>query len=163
MIMKSRFILSVLLSVLLLSACSASPDAANRYEKEIPLIAEVNIPDALSVHQPETIEIILIQDGKRVPGADFVHYELWSHDGSLRDPMTDAVEVGDGIYTVTKTFDKEGLYFSSCTAATTVPSSFPRNRSPSANCPRKSLPICKRVPLHFKKVRQNIIINTRSH
>jgi len=111
MIMKSRFILSVLLSVLLLSACSASPDAANRYEKEIPLIAEVNIPDALSVHQPETIEIILTQDGKRVPGADFVHYELWSHDGSLRDPMTDAVEVGDGVYTVTKTFDKEGLYF----------------------------------------------------
>jgi hypothetical protein len=46
-----------------------------------------------------------------VPGADFVHYELWSHDGSLRDPMTDAVEVGDGVYTVTKTFDKEGLYF----------------------------------------------------
>ncbi|MGG4105669.1 FixH family protein [Paenibacillus lautus] len=111
MIMKSRFILSVLLSVLLLSACSASPDAANRYEKEIPLIAEVNIPDALSVHQPETIEIILTQDGKRVPDADFVHYELWSHDGSLRDPMTDAVEVGDGVYTVTKTFDKEGLYF----------------------------------------------------
>lgn len=111
MIMKSRFILSVLLALLLLSACSANPDAANRYEKEIPLIAEVNIPDALSVRQPETIEIILTQDGKRVPGADFVHYELWSHDGSLRDPMTDAVEVGDGVYTVTKTFDKEGLYF----------------------------------------------------
>lgn len=111
MIMKSCFILSVLLSVLLLSACSANPDAASRYEKEIPLIAEVNIPDTLSVHQPETIEIILTQDGKRVPGADFVHYELWSHDGSLRDPMTDAVEVRDGVYTLTKTFDKEGLYF----------------------------------------------------
>ncbi|MCV4233244.1 FixH family protein [Virgibacillus sp. LDC1] len=111
MIIKSRVILSVLLSVLLLSACSANPGAADRYEKEIPLIAEVNIPETLSVHQPETIEIILTQAGQRVPGADFVHYELWSHDGSLRDPMTDAVEVGDGVYTVTKTFDKEGLYF----------------------------------------------------
>ncbi|MGY5345419.1 FixH family protein [Paenibacillus glucanolyticus] len=111
MIVKSRFIMSILLSVLLLSACSANPDAANRYEMEIPLIAEVNIPDTLSVSQPETIEIILTQGGQRVPGADFVHYELWSHDGSLRDPMTDAVEVGEGVYTVTKTFDKEGLYF----------------------------------------------------
>jgi len=111
MIIKSRIVLTVLLAALLLSACMASPDAANRYEKEIPLIAEVNIPEALSIHQPETIEIILTQDGQRVPEADFVHYELWSHDGSLRDPMTDAVEVGDGVYTVTKTFDKEGLYF----------------------------------------------------
>lgn len=111
MIVKGRIIITVLLSVLLLSACSASPEAVNRYEKEIPLIAEINIPETLSVHQPETIEIILTQDGQRVPGADFVHYELWSHDGSLRDPMTDAVEVGDGVYTVTKTFDKEGLYF----------------------------------------------------
>lgn len=111
MIVKGRIIITVLLSVLLLSACSASPEAADRYVKEIPLMAEVNIPDVLSVQQPETIEIILTQDGKRVPGADFVHYELWSHDGSLRDPMTDAVEVGDGVYTVTKTFVKEGLYF----------------------------------------------------
>ncbi|KOP66767.1 hypothetical protein AMS62_17140 [Bacillus sp. FJAT-18019] len=111
MIIKSRIVLTVVLAALLLSACTASPDAANRYEKEIPLIAEVNIPEALSIHQPETIEIILTQDGQRVPDADFVHYELWSHDGSLRDPMTDAVEVGDGVYTVTKTFDKEGLYF----------------------------------------------------
>lgn len=111
MIIKSRIVLTLLLAALLLSACTASPDAANRYEKEIPLIAEVNIPEALSINQPETIEIILTQDGQRVPNADFVHYELWSHDGSLRDPMTDAVEVGDGVYTVTKTFDKEGLYF----------------------------------------------------
>ncbi|VTR29977.1 Uncharacterised protein [Actinobacillus pleuropneumoniae] len=111
MIVKGRMIITVLVSVLLLSACSASPEAADQYVKEIPLMAEVNIPDVLSVQQPETIEIILTQDGKRVPGADFVHYELWSYDGSLRDPMTDAVEVGDGVYTVTKTFDKEGLYF----------------------------------------------------
>ncbi|KOR82421.1 FixH family protein [Paenibacillus solani] len=111
MIIKSRIVLTVLLAALLLSACTASPDAANRYEKEIPLIAEVNIPETLSIHQPETIEITLTQDGQRVPDADFVHYELWSNDGSLRDPMTDAVEVGDGVYTVTKTFDKEGLYF----------------------------------------------------
>lgn len=66
MIVKSRFIMSILLSVLLLSACSANPDAANRFEKEIPLIAEVNIPDTLSVSQPETIEIILTQGGQRV-------------------------------------------------------------------------------------------------
>ncbi|GAB6926924.1 hypothetical protein JCM10914A_09070 [Paenibacillus sp. JCM 10914] len=110
---KSRFrrVLPAVLAVLLLAGCSLNPDAADQYHAKSPLIAEVNIPELLSAGQPEVLEIVLTQDGKRVPRADFVHYELWSHDGALRDPMTDAVEIGDGVYTVTRTFEKEGLYF----------------------------------------------------
>ena len=72
--------------------------------------------------------------------------------------MTDAVEVGDGVYTVTKTFDNEGLYFikhSGNNGSIIIPQKpFAVGKLSEAEL------ACKQELRHFKKVRQNIIINT---
>jgi hypothetical protein len=96
---------------LLLSACSLEPDVANLYKKENPLESEIIIPESFSENKQETIKVVLTQDGKKVEGADFVHFEIWKQDGTLNYSMEQAEEVGNGTYRLSKEFDSDGLYY----------------------------------------------------
>jgi YtkA-like len=96
---------------LLLSACSLEPDVANLYKKEKPLESEIIIPESFSENKQETIKVVLTQDGKKVEGADFVHFEIWKQDGTLKYNMEQAEEAGNGTYRLSKEFDSDGLYY----------------------------------------------------
>ena len=104
-------ILLLLIICLLLSACSLKEDVTDLYKKEKPLEAEIIIPETFSNNQQETIKAVLTQDGKKVEGADFVHFEIWKQDGTLHYDMEQAEEVGNGTYTLSKEFDSNGLYY----------------------------------------------------
>ncbi|WP_413303809.1 FixH family protein [Bacillus sp. 1P10SD] len=108
-IIKYIFLLMIL--SVFLSACSLRKDAADLYKKETPLKAEIVIPDSFSENKQETIKAILTQGGKKVERADFVHFEIWKQDGTLQYPMEEARNSGNGTYTLSKEFDKDGLYF----------------------------------------------------
>jgi hypothetical protein len=108
---KSICISFILHVSLLLSACSLNQDVANLYKKEIPLEVEIILPQSFSDNNQETIKATLTQDGKRITGADFVHFEIWKPDGSLKYGMEEAEEVGNGMYSITKEFDRNGLYY----------------------------------------------------
>jgi hypothetical protein len=95
----------------MLSACSLEQDVANLYKKEKPLQLEIVIPESFSENKEETIKVVLTQDGKKVEGADFVHFEIWKQDGSLNYSMEQAEEVGNGSYSLSKNFDSDGLYY----------------------------------------------------
>jgi YtkA-like len=96
---------------LLLSACSLEPDVANLYKKEKPLESEIIIPESFSENKQETIKVVLTQDGKKVESADFVHFEIWKQDGTLKYNMEQAEEAGNGTYRLSKEFDSDGLYY----------------------------------------------------
>ncbi|KGR75636.1 FixH family protein [Ureibacillus sinduriensis] len=108
---KMKFLFTVLTACLLLSACSLSEDVAELYEKESPLKAEVTLPEFYSDDHKETIEVLLIQDGEKVNGADYVHFEIWKQDGTLHYYMEPAKEMGNGIYALSKDFKSDGLYY----------------------------------------------------
>lgn len=108
---KMKFLFIVLAYCLLLSACSLNEDVADLYKKESPLKAEVILPDSYSANQQEMIEVLLTQDGKKVSGADYVHFEIWKQDGTLHYYMEPAKEMGDGIYALSKNFNSDGLYY----------------------------------------------------
>ena len=108
---KSICISFILHVSLLLSACSLNQDVANLYKKEIPLEVEIILPQSFSDNNQETIKATLTQEGKRITGADFVHFEIWKQDGSLKYGMEEAEEVGNGMYSITKEFDRNGLYY----------------------------------------------------
>ncbi|KKI88654.1 hypothetical protein WQ54_31085 [Bacillus sp. SA1-12] len=101
----------VLILSLFLSACSLKEDAADLYQKESPLEAEIIIPETFSNNNQENIKVVLTQDGKKVEGADYVHFEIWKQDGSLHYNMEQAKEVGNGKYALSKDFDSNGLYY----------------------------------------------------
>jgi len=110
--MKKNICMSLLLIFsLLLSACSLKQNVANLYKQEAPLESEIVIPESISVNKHETIKVILTQDGKKVEGADFVHFEIWKQDGSVKFDMEQAEEEGNGTYSLSKKFGSEGLYY----------------------------------------------------
>jgi hypothetical protein len=108
---KSICISFILHVSLLLSACSLDQDVANLYKEETPLEVEIILPQSFSDNKQETIKATLSQDGKRITRADFVHFEIWKQDGSLIYGMEEAEEIGNGMYSITKEFDRNGLYY----------------------------------------------------
>jgi hypothetical protein len=103
------FMLTIMFS-LLLSACSLNEDAASLYKQETPLQAEIIIPETFSEGK-ETIKAVLTQNGKTVENAEFVHFEIWKQDSSLKYEMEQAAEEGNGTYSITKSFESDGLYY----------------------------------------------------
>jgi hypothetical protein len=73
--------------------------------------SEIIIPKSFSDNKQETIKVFLTQAGKKVEDADFVHFEIWKQDGSLKNNMEQAEEKGSGMYSLNKNFDSDGLYY----------------------------------------------------
>ncbi|KON86573.1 hypothetical protein AF332_06890 [Sporosarcina globispora] len=110
--MKKNICISLIIIFgLLLSACSLEQDAANLYKKEIPLEVEIVIPESFVDNKQETIKAFLTQGGKKVEDADFVHFEIWKQDGSVHYKMEQAENIGNGTYSLSKEFDRDGLYY----------------------------------------------------
>ncbi len=110
--MKKNICISfIFIFSLLLNACSLEQDVANLYRKEKPLESEIVIPESFSDNKKETIKVVLTQDGKMVEGADYVHFEIWKQDGTVKYNMEEAVEEGNGTYSLNKSFDGDGLYY----------------------------------------------------
>lgn len=107
---KTKLIILLLAGAMLLSACSVSSDAADKYKQETPVEVEINLPESISKDQEIAVQALLKQGGEGLESADFVHFEIWKQDGSVRFPMTEAQAKGNGLYQLTVAFDSNGLY-----------------------------------------------------
>ncbi|RBP92955.1 YtkA-like protein [Cytobacillus firmus] len=105
-----KYIFMILL-LSFLSACSLDKNAAELYKQETPLKLEIQTPDTFTAGERETIKATLTQDGKPAVHADFVHFEIWKLDGTVQYGMEEAVNEGSGVYSISKDFDKDGLYY----------------------------------------------------
>jgi hypothetical protein len=105
---KWNYINLIILS-LMLGACSPNEDAAELYQQESPLQADINMPQAFSGDEP--FRISLTQEGQKVDDANFVHFEIWKADGTFRLPMEEAEPAGDGTYTFNQKLTEDGLYY----------------------------------------------------
>ena len=94
-----------------LSGCSLDPDAVKLYKQETPLEAEVIVPGLLEATEAATIQVILTQDGEKVETPDYVHLEIWKQDGTVNYGMKEAHNDGNGHYSLSRSFEKEGLYY----------------------------------------------------
>ena len=108
---KVNVLLLILTSTLLLCACSVRSDASELYKQETPLKVEINMPESIDADREITVQAILTQEGKKLERANFVHFEFWKKDGSVRYPMKEAQEVGEGVYQIAVNFKSEGLYY----------------------------------------------------
>ncbi|WP_057913820.1 FixH family protein [Peribacillus muralis] len=108
---KNICIFLIFIFSILLCACSLEKDVTALYKEETPLEAEIIIPASFSANTQETIKAVLTQGGNKVENADFVHFKIWKHDGSLKYSMEQAEKEGNGTYTLSKSFDGDGLYY----------------------------------------------------
>lgn len=99
--------------LLILSACSLElkQDVAKQYKEEEPLMADIIIPDSLSTNRDTPFQVVLTQGEEKVDSADYVHFEIWKQDGSIKFEMEQAEEVGNGTFQLSKKLESEGLYF----------------------------------------------------
>ncbi|MED4758611.1 FixH family protein [Priestia megaterium] len=108
---NKRYIYTVFLFTLMLSACSTKSDANNLYKTEQPLQADIIIPKSLSTNKKSTFKVKLTKDGKRVNNPDYVHFEIWKQDKSVKFPMEQAKKEENGAFSLTKNLNQDGLYY----------------------------------------------------
>lgn len=99
------------LFVMFLTACSNEQDVVTLYKQENPIHMEMDIPEKFNENQQETIKVKLTQAGEPVEDADYVHFEIWNQEGTVHYAMEQATEEKNGIYSLSKEFQEEGLYF----------------------------------------------------
>lgn len=96
-----------------LAGCAVTSDAAQQYAVSIPLSVKFEIPKVLKADQEKQYRFgaTLWQDQKAVKEAEYVHFEIWKADGTLRYSMEPADETKPGVYSIEKKLPKEGLYY----------------------------------------------------
>lgn len=108
---KASLVASIIIGLAVLSGCSLRSDAADLYTMESPLQVEVNLPEQLVSGEEIVLEAVLQQEGVGLETADFVHFEVWNQDGSVRFPMEEAISAGEGVYQFPVEFESDGLYY----------------------------------------------------
>lgn len=106
-----QMLILIICAGLLLCACTVRSDAADLYKKESPIQVKVVMPEVIPTDKGVTVQAVLTQDKQKIEKADFVHFEIWKQDGSVRFPMEEAVELGGGVYQMEIQFEKNGLYY----------------------------------------------------
>ncbi|WP_117161039.1 FixH family protein [Paraliobacillus sp. X-1268] len=101
----------MLISILMISACSVRSDAENLYLKEEPLEIEFHLPTTISVGDEVIMEVLLTQNDQVVESADLVHFEITDKNATIIASMEEAIEIGKGIYRRTVSFKQDGLYY----------------------------------------------------
>jgi len=96
-----------------LAGCSVTSDAAEHYAVAAPVSVKFEIPKVLKADQEKQYRFgaTLWQDQQEVKQADYVHFEIWKADGTLRYSMEPADETKPGMYSIKKTLPKNGLYY----------------------------------------------------
>ncbi|WP_306009973.1 FixH family protein [Bacillus sp. MMSF_3328] len=103
-------VLFLIVMGVLLGGCSLDDNAEELYKIEQPLQAEIMLPDSFAAGEDVPIRAVLTQNGEKVAGADYVHFEIWKRDGSVHFPMEEAADEGEGVYQLTKKFEQDGVY-----------------------------------------------------
>jgi hypothetical protein len=111
----SSIVLFILLSIFLVG-CGTQENEGNSTNGsnnvDIPEIIEVTIkvPQKIELNQEINIQSVVTQGDETVSDASEVVFEVWES-GSDDHEMIDASNEGNGVYSINKTFIKEGIYY----------------------------------------------------
>lgn len=103
--------LSVFLLSLFLIACSVDKEAVSLYKQEKPLEIDISVPHPVLLNKPHVFEAVLRQDGEVVDDAEYVRFTIWKKDSSSQNETIVATNAGNGVYTVERIIDRDGIYY----------------------------------------------------
>lgn len=104
--MKKIFLLAFCI-LFVLTGCSQKERPS-----EIPELLEVEIrtPETINVNEEVTIEVLITQGDEKVEETTRMEFEIWKA-GEEEHEMIEGENKGNGIYSITRTFQEEGEYF----------------------------------------------------
>lgn len=110
---QSLLIGGLLVTTTSLAGCAVDSDAAEQYTVVHPLSIKFTIPKDLQpdAKKKQTFEATVWREAKLAQKVDYVHFEIWKADGTVRYSMEPAEETKPGVYTIAKALPKSGLYY----------------------------------------------------
>ncbi|WP_223700914.1 FixH family protein [Sutcliffiella deserti] len=112
--MKRYLLFISLIAILMTTACgNTSNNQESGTGDGIPTIVEVEIllPESIEPNEEVKIEALVTQGEEKVQDANEVMFEVWQQGQEVDHEMIEATNDGSGIYSFTKTFEEEGIYY----------------------------------------------------
>ncbi|MBM7620912.1 hypothetical protein JOC95_002767 [Bacillus tianshenii] len=112
--MKKLSLFISIFAVLLLAACgNNNSDSTKETDEKLPEMVQVEIllPEKIEPDEEVKIEALVTQGKEKVEDASEVTFEVWKQGQEKDHEMIEGKNDGSGIYSFTKTFEEEGLYF----------------------------------------------------
>jgi len=111
--MQSLLIGGLLVTTASLAGCAVDSNAAAQYVVSKPLSVKLNVPKDVQpdAQKKQTFEATVWREAKPAQKVDYVHFEIWKADGTVRYSMEPAEETKPGVYTIAKALPKSGLYY----------------------------------------------------
>lgn len=106
---KYFFILSAFILVCIISGCKAT--SSTTQEKMQVIEADIILSDAVSLNQECIFKVHVTQGSSNVDDAQDVQFEIWNATSTQNSEMLQAEFTGNGTYTVSKQFSKDGIYY----------------------------------------------------
>ncbi|WHX50709.1 FixH family protein [Paenibacillus woosongensis] len=109
--MKRWTIACLVLMIVILAGCSSAGSQTGMPDG-IPEIIDVQIqsePEKLNPGEPARIQAKVTQGGEEVTDAKSVTFEVWLS-GSDTHEMLEGTHAGNGVYSIDKTFEQDGVY-----------------------------------------------------
>ncbi|RDZ11740.1 hypothetical protein C3744_20200 [Priestia megaterium] len=100
----------VILSTILLSACSVNSNADQLYKQPKPLSAHVMLPETIKAQSTQVLEVHVMQENKTVDDAKSVQFKVWKTDAPEKVQVANAHYNGS-MYTAKATFEEDGIYY----------------------------------------------------
>jgi len=118
--MKIFQLLIFILVLILATACSSNTEEKSEGNngsetvsaEEEPQVVEANIilPDTIFPKEEVTLKVEVTQGKEVVEDANEVMFEIWQDDKE-KSEMVEAKHEGNGIYSITKLFEQDGMYY----------------------------------------------------
>ncbi len=103
--------LFVLICSLSLVGCGNTPEEATACQNPlVPVEVDLQLED-MKVGQVMTISAFVSHDGIPVDNANEVVFEIWEHGNEEYHFIEETINVGEGLYSLNWTFEKEGVYY----------------------------------------------------
>ncbi|PAD38871.1 hypothetical protein CHH53_08875 [Terribacillus sp. 7520-G] len=100
-----------LLTLFLLAACSADPEAADHYAKREEVNVNIEAPSSIEADSAPQIDVKLTQDGQALEQEAEVHFLIWKDDNKADADEIPASLDADGTYHLEYNFPSDGVYF----------------------------------------------------
>ncbi|WP_068775310.1 FixH family protein [Paenibacillus sp. FJAT-26967] len=143
--MKKSILTAIAIASLLLSACSAKPaastttTAADAGKSDQAVEVKIQLPEKIALNQESTLKVQVKQGAAAVEDAEDIQFEIWSIKDIDDTETILAKHEGGGVYSVKKTFKKDGIYLVRTHVNARGQHVMPKERLIAGNVPEKDI------------------------
>ncbi|WP_157335594.1 FixH family protein [Paenibacillus lutrae] len=146
--MKKSILTAIAIASLLLSACSAKPaasttttaaDAGKSDKADQAVEVKIQLPEKIALNQESTLKVQVKQGTAAVEDAEDIQFEIWSIKDIDDTETILAKHEGGGVYSVKKTFKKDGIYLVRTHVNARGQHVMPKERLLAGNVPEKDI------------------------